>query len=67
MTTAYCTRCRTKREMANERTVTMKSGKSAADGTCPRCGQHLFRIHPPVLEDARAGLNYDGDLEQYRR
>ena len=42
--TAYCMKCREKREMKNPVAVTMKNGKPATQGTCPVCGTRVFRI-----------------------
>jgi hypothetical protein len=42
--TAYCVKCRTKREMKNPRCITMKNGRPAMQGICPVCGTKLFRI-----------------------
>ena len=36
MVTAYCVKCKTKREM--------KNGKPATKGECPKCGTTLYRI-----------------------
>jgi len=44
MATAYCVKCRTKREMANPVQITMKNGKPATKGKCPVCGTVMFRI-----------------------
>jgi len=41
---AYCVKCRTKREMKDPKSITMKNGKSATQGTCPVCGTKMFRI-----------------------
>jgi RNase P subunit RPR2 len=41
---AYCLKCRTKREMKDERQITMKNGKPATQGTCPECGTKMFKI-----------------------
>ena len=41
---AYCVKCRTKKEMSNPKAVRMKNGKSATQGTCPKCGTKMFRI-----------------------
>ena len=41
---AYCVKCRTKREMKDARSITMKNGKPATQGTCPVCGTKMFRI-----------------------
>ena len=43
-TEAYCVKCREKREMKDEREVTMKNGRNAVEGTCPVCGTKLFRM-----------------------
>jgi hypothetical protein len=44
--TAYCVRCKTKREIADARPVTLKNGTPAMQGTCPACGTRLSRILP---------------------
>jgi hypothetical protein len=44
MTTAYCVKCKTKREMRNPQNIVMKNGRKAMTGTCPVCGTKLFRI-----------------------
>jgi len=41
---AYCMKCRTKREMKDAKSITMKNGRPATQGTCPVCGTKLFRI-----------------------
>jgi Zn finger protein HypA/HybF involved in hydrogenase expression len=41
---AYCLKCREKREMSNARQVTMKNGKPATQGTCPKCNTKMYRI-----------------------
>jgi hypothetical protein len=43
-TSAYCMKCKTKREMKNPVKVTMKNGKPAVQGVCPMCGTKMFRI-----------------------
>ena len=40
----YCLKCRTKREMNDEKQITMKNGKPATQGTCPVCGTKMFKI-----------------------
>ncbi|MEA3293003.1 MAG: DUF5679 domain-containing protein [Patescibacteria group bacterium] len=46
--TAYCVKCRQKREMKDPKEITMKGKGSvkrrAATGTCPVCGTKMFRI-----------------------
>lgn len=44
MATAYCMKCRTKREMRNPIRVTLKNGRPATRGVCPVCGTKVFRI-----------------------
>ena len=43
-TEAYCVKCKAKREMKNENKITMKNGKPALQGTCPKCGGKVFKI-----------------------
>ena len=40
----YCVKCRTKREIKNAKTITMKNKKPATQGVCPSCGTKMFRI-----------------------
>ena len=44
MTTGYCVKCRTKREIQGATAVTLKNGKPATKGTCPECNTNMFRI-----------------------
>ena len=44
MTTAFCVKCKTKREMKNPQNITMKNGRKAMKGVCPVCSTTLFRI-----------------------
>ncbi len=41
---AYCMKCRTKREMKDPKSITMKNGRPATQGVCPTCGTKMFRI-----------------------
>jgi hypothetical protein len=41
---AYCVKCKAKHEMKAAKSVTMKNGKPATQGTCPVCGTKMFRI-----------------------
>ena len=45
MVQAYCMKCRTKKEMKDAKSITMKNGKPATQGTCPSCGTKMFRIN----------------------
>lgn len=40
----YCVKCKAKKEMKNEKKVTMKTGRSAMRGKCPTCGTGMYRI-----------------------
>jgi len=48
MTTAYCVKCKAKKDMKDEKEVSFKAkgGKKrpALTGTCPTCGTKMFRI-----------------------
>ena len=44
MATAYCVRDKMKVEIQNPQRITMKNGKPATKGTCPKCGNSVFRI-----------------------
>jgi hypothetical protein len=41
---AYCVKDKMKVEIQNPKQITMKNGKSALQGTCPKCGNKVFRI-----------------------
>jgi Domain of unknown function (DUF5679) len=41
---AYCLKCRTKREMKDEKSVSMKNGKPAVQGKCPVCSTTMYKI-----------------------
>lgn len=45
---AYCVKCRSKREISNPQSITMKNGKPATQGVCPICGTKVFRIGASV-------------------
>ncbi|MEM0288023.1 MAG: DUF5679 domain-containing protein [Nitrososphaerota archaeon] len=44
MPEAYCVKCRAKVEIKDPKEVTMKNGRKALQGSCPKCGTKLFRI-----------------------
>lgn len=45
MVTGYCVKCKKKNvEMSNPKQVTMKNGRKATKGTCPKCGSGMYRI-----------------------
>ncbi|MDO8530654.1 MAG: DUF5679 domain-containing protein [Dehalococcoidia bacterium] len=41
---AYCFKCRAKVDIKNAKTVTLKNGRPATQGACPKCGTKVFRI-----------------------
>jgi Zn finger protein HypA/HybF involved in hydrogenase expression len=41
---AYCVKCRASKEMKDPKSITMKNGRPATQGTCPTCGTKMFRI-----------------------
>lgn len=43
-TTAYCVKCRAKRDMKNPKSVVMKNKKPAVSGVCPVCNTKMFKI-----------------------
>jgi hypothetical protein len=44
MAMAYCVKDKMKVEVMNPKMVTMKNGKQALSGTCPKCGTKVFKI-----------------------
>ena len=44
MTEAYCMKCKKKVEMKDPKKITMKNGKPAMSGVCPKCGTKVFKI-----------------------
>jgi hypothetical protein len=44
--TAYCLKCKTKREMKDVEPVTMKNGRKALKGKCTVCGTGMYKILP---------------------
>jgi Zn finger protein HypA/HybF involved in hydrogenase expression len=44
MVEAYCVKCKAKREMKSPTKTTMKNGRKATKGICPKCGTKMFRI-----------------------
>lgn len=41
---AYCFKCRSKREIQNAKSITLKNGRPATQGICPVCKTKVFRI-----------------------
>jgi DNA polymerase II large subunit len=44
MAQAYCVKDKMKVEVQSPKQITMKNGKAALSGTCPKCGGKVFRI-----------------------
>jgi predicted RNA-binding Zn-ribbon protein involved in translation (DUF1610 family) len=44
MTMGYCVKDKEKVEMKDATKITMKNGKPATQGVCPKCGTKVFRI-----------------------
>lgn len=44
MTTAYCVKCKTKREMKSPTKSKMKNGRAMTKGKCAKCGTTMCRI-----------------------
>ena len=44
MTEGRCMRCKTQRQMKNEKEVVMKNGMKAMSGVCSNCGTKMFKI-----------------------
>jgi NAD-dependent SIR2 family protein deacetylase len=42
--TAYCVKCKSKRDMTHVTNVKMKNGRPAKTGSCEVCGTKMFRI-----------------------
>ena len=43
MAQAYCVKDKMKVEVMNPQQITMKNGKKALQGTCPKCGTKVFK------------------------
>jgi hypothetical protein len=41
---AYCVKDKEKVEIKDPKNITMKNGKPAIQGVCPKCGTKVFRI-----------------------
>jgi hypothetical protein len=42
--TAYCVKCKEKRDMKDTEKVTMKNGRPAMKGKCTVCGTGMYKI-----------------------
>ena len=40
----YCMKCRSESEMAETRSVTMRNGRPATEGKCPKCNTRMYRL-----------------------
>lgn len=66
-TTAYCVKCKAKREMKGERAVTMKNGRNALTGTCTVCGTKMFKIGAGGGGKAKAKAKTGGKKKAKKR
>lgn len=41
---AYCVKCKKKQVISDAKQVTMKNGRKALKGKCPKCGTGMYRI-----------------------
>jgi hypothetical protein len=41
---AYCVKDKKKVEIKNPKSVTMRNGRKATKGICPKCGSGVYRI-----------------------
>ena len=41
---AYCMKCKKKVDIKDPKSITMKNGRPATQGTCPKCNTKVFRI-----------------------
>ena len=44
MSEGYCVKCKSKKQMQNEKEVILKNGRRAAKGKCTDCGTSMFKI-----------------------
>src|SRR5439155_19729968 len=44
LATAYCVKCKAKREMKGPQQITFKNGRPATQGVCPVCGTKIVAI-----------------------
>jgi hypothetical protein len=44
MVQGYCFKCCEKVDIKNAKKVTLKNGRPATEGVCPKCGTKVFRI-----------------------
>ena len=49
MTTAYCVKCREKREIKNPQVTELKNGRPAVKGTCPESVSYTHLTLPTIL------------------
>ncbi|KKM66600.1 hypothetical protein LCGC14_1479500 [marine sediment metagenome] len=40
----YCFKCQAPCDMSAPQPVTLKNGRPASQGTCPKCGQKVVRL-----------------------
>lgn len=53
--TAYCVKCRAKRDVKNPQAVMTEGNRPATKGTCPVCGSTIFRMGKTAAHEKMAG------------
>ena len=61
--TAYCVKCKEKREITNPQKIVMKNNRNAIKGTCSVCGTGMFRIVGMKKEETPATESEDNSLD----
>ena len=52
---AYCVKCKSKRDMKDDKQITMKNGRQAISGICTTCGTKMFKIGGGSAKSGRKG------------
>jgi hypothetical protein len=62
MAMAYCVKDKKKVEVQNPQQITMKNGKKALQGTCPICGNKVYKSggKPPLIWQIRTPAGRPG-------
>ena len=56
MITAYCMKCRAKREIKDPKQIMHSNGKAAITGKCSTCGTKVFRMgQMPARQESPSG------------
>lgn len=60
----YCLKCRTKREIKDHVSLTLKNARPATQGTCPVCGTKITRIGKAYHEAEALAANGGGEPDE---